>query len=190
LIHALEEAGFRTVDIQTTLIHSLAETEATGPVRRSVEVRALNDRDFDSVKLIAQGAFRQSRLYADPALDNDAADRLHVKWLANNLRGRAEVNLGGFDKGKAVGFISCTLAHQEDFVKATPRAHIDLIAVDETFRGKGIGKTLIETALNRYRGRCPMISVGTQGTNYPAFRLYQACGFKLVSFETTLHLSL
>jgi ribosomal protein S18 acetylase RimI-like enzyme len=190
LIHALEAAGFRTVDIQATLVHSLAETVASSPVRRSVEVRALSDRDFGSVKHIAQGAFRQSRLYADSALDKDAADRLHVKWLANNLRGRADINLGGFDRGKAVGFVSCTLAHQENFETASPRAHIDLIAVDESFRGKGIGKTLIRAALDYYRGRCPMISVGTQGTNYPAFQLYQGCGFKLVSFQTTLLLSL
>ena len=69
------------------------------------------------------------------------------------------------------------------------RAEIGIIAVDNNYRGKGIGKSLMFAAENWFAGKkYNEIRVVTQGDNLPACRLYESCGYKTDNVEYFYHL--
>lgn len=63
-------------------------------------------------------------------------------------------------------------------------AFIDLIAVNPQYRGHGVGRALMEKAIQWSKEKgLPGIRVETQDTNVPACRFYESCGFRLGGFD-------
>lgn len=83
----------------------------------------------------------------------------------------AEVN------GVVVGYL--TLNFNKALLDLGATAIIDELIVSEPYRGKGIGKKLIDTAVKKckYMG-CSEIGVGTEFGNSYARKFYKACGFE------------
>jgi ribosomal protein S18 acetylase RimI-like enzyme len=70
-------------------------------------------------------------------------------------------------------------------------AYIDDIAVNENYRGQGIGRALIERAIEWAKAKgFPGMMLETQDNNVPACRLYASCGFELRGFDTHLYKAL
>jgi ribosomal protein S18 acetylase RimI-like enzyme len=63
---------------------------------------------------------------------------------------------------------------------------IDLIAVDERGRGRGLARAMIALVAND-RGT-GALRVGTQLANRPSLSLYEALGFRMTSAAYVLHL--
>jgi ribosomal protein S18 acetylase RimI-like enzyme len=60
----------------------------------------------------------------------------------------------------------------------TDDAHLEDLFVDETARGSGLGRALVEAALERARMRgCARIELDANEANEPALRLYRSLGF-------------
>lgn len=82
--------------------------------------------------------------------------------------------------GKAVGYIMNRIergisSFNLSFVK---KGHVVSIAVLEEHRNKGIGTTLLTTAMERMRNRgCDEVFLEVRVTNYDAIRLYEKLGF-------------
>ena len=69
------------------------------------------------------------------------------------------------------------------------KADIGIIAVDHSFRGKGIGKTLMTSAEKWFSNLgYSSMQVVTQGDNYPACRLYESCGYLVEAVEFFYHI--
>jgi len=67
-------------------------------------------------------------------------------------------------------------------------AYIDDVAVDTTFRRRGIGRALIARAIEWAKERrFPGIMLETQNNNVAACKLYESCGFELRGFDTHLY---
>ena len=67
-------------------------------------------------------------------------------------------------------------------------AYVDDIAVDEKYRGQGMGRALILQAIQWAKEKgFPGIMLETQNNNVAACRLYQSCGFELRGFDTHLY---
>lgn len=63
-------------------------------------------------------------------------------------------------------------------------AYIDDLIVNPQFRGHGVGKALMEAAIQWSREkRFPGIMLETQDDNVAACKLYEACGFILGGFD-------
>jgi len=58
------------------------------------------------------------------------------------------------------------------------------IAVAEKYRGKGIGKFLINDAINRSRNMgATLLEIGTGNSSLNQIGLYQKCGFRIVGVD-------
>ena len=67
-------------------------------------------------------------------------------------------------------------------------AYVDDIAVNPEFRGKGIGRKLLEHGIQWARENdFPGVMLETQDDNVPACTLYQSCGFVLSGFDCNVY---
>jgi ribosomal protein S18 acetylase RimI-like enzyme len=67
-------------------------------------------------------------------------------------------------------------------------AYIDDVAVDATHRRQGVGRLLIQRAIEWARDKgFPGMMLETQNNNVAACRLYESCGFELGGFDVFLY---
>jgi len=80
------------------------------------------------------------------------------------------------DNRKIIGFILSNLISYGDFKYGS----IDEFFVKKTFRGKGIGTSLLKKAIKELEKLNPkLILVGTEKANKEAIKMYQKVGFKV-----------
>jgi len=67
-------------------------------------------------------------------------------------------------------------------------AYIEDLVVNSEFRGKGVGQTLVNSAIDwaKYH-HFPGITLEAQDNNVTACQLYEKCGFELCGFDTHLY---
>ena len=122
-----------------------------------------------------------SRFNVDPKIGRNKFEELYTKWIVKSVAKEIADDVLVYKiKGKIAGFVT---ARQKN-----GRADIGIIAVDKSYRGKGIGKTLMKTAENFYFNKLKLIQVVTQGNNLPAIKLYESCGYKQEKTEYFYHL--
>jgi len=79
--------------------------------------------------------------------------------------------------GSAVGFINFTI--RKTLLHEGPSALIDELVVSEQYRGQGIGKRLVSTAVEQCRELgCCEVEVSTEKANGKAREFYKNCGFR------------
>ena len=84
---------------------------------------------------------------------------------------------------KIVGFV----AVKADVVEST--ASVVLLAVDPAYRGRGIGKMLLSSAISwSFDCNCSSIKVVTQASNTGALALYQSAGFHVEASAYECHI--
>ncbi len=113
-----------------------------------------------------------SRFKTDPHFPPGSYEKLYTEWVVKSAdRTLADLILTyKTDTDTIAGFITVALRGEA--------AHIGLIAVDETFRGKGIGKKLLQAAeYHACKHNFRQLSVSTQKANTTASYLYEQFGF-------------
>lgn len=173
----LTNAGFRVVDVNVTFERQ-PENVASA---ENIIVRDVKPEDETDILKIAETSFLYSRFHLDPYVSKELADKIKREWIANYIRKRrgerllvAEVN------GKPAGFLA-ELATNENV------GVIDLIGVDKTMQGQGIGKRLVQFHINDAMEKYSSLLVGTQIANIPSMRLYQTCGYEISNSTYVLH---
>ncbi len=96
------------------------------------------------------------------------------------LSSTSAVSIIAEDKDKAVGYITFSINHPLSQTLGKSIGSILLLAVQENYRGRGIGKSLVKKALASLLLKgAGLITVGTDIYNYPAIHIYEDCGFHL-----------
>jgi GNAT superfamily N-acetyltransferase len=97
--------------------------------------------------------------------------------------------VGSSDKTVFFAYVDNALAGQIRLWKHWNNyAYIDDIAVEPEYRGRGIGRALIERTVEWAKSKeLPGIMLETQDNNVAACQLYERCGFKLYGFDTQLY---
>ena len=94
-----------------------------------------------------------------------------MDWIRNSCGGRADAVLIYHENDVPKGFIACNIKGNKGL--------IDLIAVSEDARGKGIGKKLVSSSLRWFKDKVNHVEVNTEAINYPSLKMYQNNGFKV-----------
>jgi len=93
------------------------------------------------------------------------------------------------DKTVFFAYVDNELAGQVRVIKYwNGYAYIDNLAVDPKYRRQGIGRALIERAVEWTKAKGLLgLMLETQNNNVAACRLYERCGFELRGFDTHLY---
>lgn len=137
--------------------------------------------DESRVRDIAASSFTVSRFHLDTKIPNETADRIKSEWAGNFFSGsRGAWMVVAEDKNGPVGFLQ--LLRRGDGA-----IQIDLIAVAEKARGRGLGRAMIGFAIQRCLGRPVEVRVGTQIANIRSLNFYSSLGFVFASATYVLH---
>jgi len=116
---------------------------------------------------------------------------IDIKLIAENCRNLlSEANsyiLVAEKKGVVVGFVNLTT--HKTILHRGLSGLIDELIIAKSYRGKGIGKQLLSSAIEKSRQLgCCEVEVSTEKTNIKAREFYRQCGFteRGVLFEMDL----
>jgi dTDP-4-amino-4,6-dideoxy-D-galactose acyltransferase len=166
-----EDNGFRLVDIRMTFEYRM-NGEVKDPANGTVSVRHASPDDRRVLRGIAQESYHDTRYYFDAGFPQHLSDALYGTWLDRSCEGYAQAMLVAELGGVPVGYVSCHL-DREPYL-----GRIGLVGVSSQAQGRGIGQTLVFSALKWFSTqKVPEVRVVTQGRNCAAQRLYQRCGF-------------
>lgn len=121
-----------------------------------------------------------SRFNVDKAFSNDKFVELYKTWIRNSTRKQIAFKvLVAKEDENIVGMI--TLGEKEG------RGDIGLLAVDSQYRGKSIGRSLVNAAQNEFKNLFNDCQVVTQNDNSAACTLYESSGYTKEKTEHIYH---
>ena len=129
---------------------------------------------------IAKKSFIHDRFHQDPNIPNKIASIIKKKWISNFFKNERGHQCFLYLNNNIVEGFLLTLKKQNNVI-------IDLIAVRESARGKGVGKKLINAMLNFYDGNLLEFKVETQINNMLSIKLYQTLGYQLSDYNLIWH---
>lgn len=186
-IHLLEQYGFITVD--GILTFSLDIRDAHFPTEfEGLKVRLSRPEDIEQIKDIARSSYDYDRFHSDPSIPKEVADNIYAVWMENACLGKAaDAIIVAERDDRVLSYVACKVDHQAMGYLRRGIGIIVLVATAARTRGQGLARAATYGALNWFSEQeVKMVEVGTQLTNIPASRLYEACGFKLVASSLSL----
>jgi GNAT superfamily N-acetyltransferase len=150
--------------------------------QNTAEVRLFTEQDAQAL-----WDLRMLALETDPWSFVDSPEELRaisVEEFATRLRADHAENfiVGAFEQGSAVGMVGC---YQEVPLKRRHKAWIWGVFVNPSARGRGIGKSLMQAAIQRAKSiPCLEMLLLTVGVGQPVPRkLYESLGFRSFGIE-------
>lgn len=176
----LRGMGFVIVDELVTFAKRIDKKEPH--IADGFSIRWAETGDEAAVVALASRAFRCSRWHNDPLFSAEQADRVKAAWARNFWQGKRGDGMGVVTQGeRVVGFLM--LLVQADALV------VDLIAVDEKQRGRGLGTALVQWVEKNaiLQPTLTKICLGTQQRNSAALALYIKLGFKETGRQYVWH---
>jgi dTDP-4-amino-4,6-dideoxy-D-galactose acyltransferase len=168
------EHGWHYVDSRVTMVRRPPPNgPASGPEPGIRDARA---EDEPALRAIAEASHTNTRFFFDGRFDLERCRELYGIWIAESVRDPDTRVLVADDGGGLAGYV--TIARKEG-------PEIDLIAVAEGSRERGVGTALVKAAIDSAASEG--IAVVTQGRNVAALRLYESLGFLTDSVGSWYH---
>lgn len=187
-VRLAERNQFRLVDVRVTLQLELSvrPPEKRKSLREDSFIRAVEPTDITALKKIAGESNTVSRFVSDACFSEESSRALYETWIEKSCQGYADtVLVSGFSSQSekyTAGYITCHLP------TSGHEAKIGLLGIDKKYRGQGVGRILLGSALDWFADRgVEKVNVVTQGQNIAAQRLYQSCGFMTHSLRLWYH---
>jgi ribosomal protein S18 acetylase RimI-like enzyme len=179
VVRALSRQGFCVVDVNVVF----ERVPDPDPVPLPPAVHPVEAEEAEDILSIAEHGFVYSRFHLDPRVPDRVANGLKRHWVQSYLDGsRGDRLLVVTIDRRPAGFLAeLSLVCDGRTIRV-----IDLIAVGESFRGRGAGRRLVEAFVHDAQA-ADVLRVGTQVANVPSVRLYETCGFRFASSSYVLH---
>lgn len=180
LAQRLQALGFVVIHEMVTLERRL-EAGLPLPKVAPLTIRWAGADDEKGVVQIAAASFRCSRWHLDPVFSLAQADAVKAAWARNFFTGkRGEAMAVAADGSRVVGFV-LLLRRESTLI-------YDLVAVDEAYRGRGLGTALVNWVPVSWKSKdLTVLRVGTQSHNAAALALYGKVGFHEVGRQLIWH---
>jgi GNAT superfamily N-acetyltransferase len=185
----LEELGFMLASVDINFIKDLASIDNKKNKEHSYSVSSCNDQDIDYLNEMSKKAYSTTRFHNDPKITKKQADEMQALWAKNCYYQKLADNIIIVRKGNDIlGFAAIEILKGISFPDNMKIANIILIAVDKKFKGKGVGRVLIQESSDWAKTNgCSFLSAGTQIINNASVKFYQKNGFKLQSSVLSFH---
>lgn len=172
-----ENLGIKFVDRKVTYLKTVDPSKTIDPAIKSIEKLDTNDK----ILSIAIQSGEYSRFNIDKNIEEGKFEELYQLWIKNSINRTLAFEVLGFkNHGTTSGFVTLK--------KTKARADIGLIAVDGLYRGRGMGKALMNSAEKWVDNlKFKEIQVVTQGANIPACKFYESCGYQLEKTQYYYH---
>jgi dTDP-4-amino-4,6-dideoxy-D-galactose acyltransferase len=163
--------GYRVVDVRLTLRHELDRVTGDG----GTLIRDARPADIPALTGLATRSHHDTRFYHDRGFSRERCDALYAIWVENGIRDPQRWALVAEIDGEAVGYQVIRPPSDRG------EARMEILAVDETHRGKGAGRSLLHEGLRRSRAAgAPAVVTATQERNAPSLRTHLWMGFSCV----------
>lgn len=181
---AAHAAGGFLADVKLTYHRTIRESElpAVPGLAGIATASYASPAPNAALRRLAQISNRYSRFRTDPRFAPATCERLYDIWIERSVSGALATSvLTALDEGgREIGLT--TLGRKQD------EGDIGLVAVDEAYNRRGVGRLLISEALARFRADgLSGVRVVTQQANTGACILYEKCGFVLKKREYFYH---
>lgn len=174
-----ERNDFHLVDVRVNLVCDLRQ--AARPTRTAVDIRPARPEDANALRALSRGTYRHSRFYQDGHFPAERCDALYETWIEKTCNSPTDGVLVATDATGPIGYVTCELS-------SDGLGRVALMAVDSRSRGKGLGLTLIQHALDWFESRgVTRILIATQGGNVTTARLFERSGFVMDSVQLWYH---
>ncbi len=185
LIHLLESNGFRYYE---NIIWPVLKFEE-GVIVRPKDVRLMTDADIERVVEIAGGnSFPRSHFHCDTGFSKEKVNSMPAKWVKTAWKNKDPIAVIESD-GEVAGYFAFKMDKTLSETTGYNYARMRHLALDSSFRGKGLGKRLFggTIALMGEMG-AEYIDSGYSSKNHMSARLHVQHSFESVYEEVTLHL--
>lgn len=175
----LEALGFRFVEMVYTMQYRLPALP--DPCEHGLSWTVASEQHLEQLQAMASGAFVTGRWNVDWRVGARLGGRRYADWVARSLQ----------DPGHQV-----LLAMQGDAVagyfvveeKPDGEAYWHLTAVAEALQGRGVGRRMWRSMLQRLHGRgCKKVTTTIAARNLPVVNLYASLGWRFVQNQMTFH---
>lgn len=171
--------GYRQVDMRLTLRHDLGGIQDEEP---AVSIRHAGLDDIPALAALGARSHRDSRFYHDPCFPRERCDALYAGWISDGVRDPKRSVYAAEIHGVVVGYQLVSPPGDEGV------ARMEMLAVDEMYRRKGIGRALMTAAL---RGAdsdgAVAVETVTQERNLVSLQAHFALGFTCILREAWNH---
>jgi GNAT superfamily N-acetyltransferase len=173
--------GFRIVDVRAVmrrLYTGLLELE-TGP---EVTVREATEADLAFARKLAARSHRTSRFYFDGNFPRERCDALYETWVERASRDPDRRLLIAVVDDEPVGYMCCGPLGPDR------EGHGELVAIDERFRGQGLGRALHFGEYRDYAARGALTQLAVISLrNVVNIRLHEQLEFLTDKVEVFFH---
>ena len=148
---------------------------------KSFEGELADKENAEEIEILAFNSFMFDRFHKDPNIPNSIASEIKKQWVRNFFLGKRgdKCFIKRSSDGKVIGFLLSNISNEN--------IKIDLLAVDQNHRGRGLGKSLINDFFNFYMNQNKDFMVSTQLDNFRSIGLYESIGFTKLSNQIVWH---
>ncbi len=142
------------------------------------QIRISTISDLESIQKLNQSLCELERKEYDKTTSIDfSLSKNGTEYFSNNINSPDSFVLVAESEGKIIGYLLGAIKEPEDYRTINSLAEADNMFIEETFRGKGIGKEFIRLFEEWCRERkIERIRFVASANNAKAIAVYESCG--------------